>query len=96
VPKAEFDQYGAQVVNAAAIGMATIFETLAKQPYVVGVQWGQQSHAGQLQDVAIVSVASTSGNSQTTYTVPVTQLGPKLNATQIKRVHDQLDDTERL
>lgn len=94
VPLALFQQDGAQVVNAAALGWATIFETLARQPYVAGVQWGQESTNGMLQDVAIITVASTSGNSQASLTVPVVRLGPKLDAPEIKHLHEQLNQLE--
>lgn len=95
VPKAEFQQYGPQVVNAAALGWATIFETLAKQPYVAGVLWGQQARNGQLQDVAVLTVASTSGESESTLTVPVVDLGPDLDHAAIAKLHKSLDDLER-
>jgi hypothetical protein len=96
VPRSLFDQYGSQVVNAAALGMANIFETLMKQPYVAGVQWGQQAAQGQLRDVAVITVASTSGDSQSTLTVPVVNLGPDLDHKAITKLHDQLDATEGL
>jgi hypothetical protein len=96
VPLAEFRQYGAQVVNAAALSYATIFETLAKQPDVAGVQWGQATAHGQLQDVAVITVQSTSGNSEASLTVPVVQLGPDLDHPAVKRLHDQLDANEAL
>lgn len=94
VPLDLFKREGAQVVNAAALGWANIFETLARQPYVAGVQWGQESLNGQLQDVAVITVASTSGDSQATLTVPIVQLGPKLDAPAIKQLHDQLNELE--
>lgn len=96
VPKSTYQQDGPSVINAAALGMANILETLVKQPHVGGVQWGQASSGGQLQDVAIITVLSKSGNSSSLYTVPIVQLGPKLNATQIAAISARLDATEAL
>lgn len=95
VPRSSFDKYGAQVVNAAALGMANIFETLAKQPYIAGVQWGQAADHGQLQDVAILTVESSSGDSQATLTIPVVQLGPDLDHAAVAKLHGHLDDLEK-
>src|SRR3954447_20020267 len=64
VPMSEYRQFGAQVVNAAALSWSNIYETLARQPHIAGVQWGQESFHGQLQDVAVLTVESASGNSQ--------------------------------
>jgi hypothetical protein len=94
VPRESFDKLGAQVVNAAALSLWNIFETLARQPYVAGVQWGQQPHHGQLQDVAIITVESTSGASQSALTVPVVQLGPNLDHAAILKLRDNLDALE--
>jgi hypothetical protein len=94
LPKLIYDD---QHVNAAAIGWATIFETVVKEDWVGGVEWAQQPTAsGQLQDVAVITVVSSSGNSSDTMTVPVTQLGPKLHQPQITALHDKLDATEAL
>jgi hypothetical protein len=94
VPRAEFDKLGAQVVNAAALSMWNIFETLAKQPYVAGVQWGQQPHSGQLQDVAVITVESDRGNAESSLTVPLVQLGPNLDHDAITKLHKQLNDLD--
>lgn len=96
VPKAEYQKQGPSIINAAALGIATIFETLIEQPHVGGVQWGQQTKGGQLQDVAIITVVSDSGNSSSLYTVPLVQLGPDLNAKQILAINNRLDATEKL
>lgn len=96
VSKALFEKDGAQIVNAAALGWATIFETLVVQPHVAGVAWGQESAGGQLQDVAVITVASSSGDSSSVLTIPVTALGPKLGATPIAKLSKQLDAVEAL
>jgi hypothetical protein len=96
VGKALFEQEGAQIVNAAALGWATIFETLAVQPHVAGVAWGQESAGGQLQDVAVITVSSSTGASSAALTIPVTSLGPKLGAAAIGKLSKQLDAVEAL
>jgi hypothetical protein len=89
--------YSAQIVNAAALGWASIYETVAGLPNVAGVGWGQvQNTAGNLDTVVVITVTSTSGNSLAQLTVPVTQLGPKLHQAQINALHTQLDDAEAL
>lgn len=89
--------YSANVVDAAALGQATIFETVASLPAVAGVQWAQtQNAAGYLVEVVIITVASTSGNSSAQLTVPVVQLGPQLHKAQILALRKQLDDAENL
>jgi hypothetical protein len=94
LPKLIYDD---QHVNAAAIGWATIFETIATEDWVGGVEWAQRPTAGgQLQDVAVITVVSSSGNSSDTLTVPVTQLGPKLHQPQITALHEKLDSAEAL
>lgn len=96
VPSSVYKQEGPSVINAAALGTATILETLLTVPHVAGVLWGQQAVGGQLQDVAIITVVSKSGNSSEPYTVPFVKLGPKLNATQIAAISKRLDETEAL
>lgn len=96
VQKQQYEQQGPSIINAAALGMANILETLSRQPNVGGVQWGQQSAGGQLQDVAIITVVSDSGNSSSTYTVPIVQLGPDLNEAEIETIAHRLNQTEHL
>lgn len=89
--------YNAGAVDAAAIGWATIIETVWTEDWVVGVQWTQVVNpSNQLVSSLIISVTSTSGNSTATLTVPITQLGPKLHQPQITALHDQLDAVEAL
>lgn len=94
VPKSEFDQYGEQVVRAAAATFVTIFETLAAQPFISGVQWGMAAHNGQLRDVAVLTVTSSSGNSSSVLTIPVVELTPDLDHAAVKKLHDRLDALE--
>lgn len=89
--------YKAGAVNAAAIGWATIIETVWTEDWVVGVQWTQVVNpSNQLVSSLIITVTSSSGNSTATLTVPITQLGPKLHQPQITALHDQLDAAEAL
>lgn len=89
--------YSSEVVNAAAIGWATIIETVWSEDWVVGVQWTQVVNAAnQLVPSVIITVTSTSGNSAGQLTVPFSQLGPKLHQPQITALHDELDATEGL
>lgn len=89
--------YSAEVVDAAALGWATIAETLAAQPHVAGVQWAQVITAANQQAPAwIITVTSTSGNSAGQITVENSRLGPKLDKTAIDHLHAQLDAAEAL
>lgn len=89
--------YSVDQVRATAIGWATIFETVAALPWVVGVEWSQDPAAsGQLADMATITVTSTSGNSTGTLSVAVAKLGPQLHKAQINALHKQLDDAEEL
>ncbi len=89
--------YAASVVNAAALGYATIYETVAALPGVAGVQWAQdQNDAGYLVDVTVITVASTSGDSTATLTVQTPLLGPQLHEPQIIALRKQLDAAEKL
>lgn len=83
-------------VNAAALGWANIFETLAGLPHVAGVEWGQRVVNGQLQPQATITVASSSGDSTGQLTVLISSLGPKLDQAAIDKLHAQLDATEAL
>lgn len=89
--------YNANVVNAAALGWVTIYETVAGLDWVSGVTWGQQQDSsGNLQPNITITVTSTSGNSEGQLTYLVSQLGPKLHEAQIDALHNQLDDAEGL
>ena len=96
IPSTEFAASGPESVNAAAAGYADIFETIANEANVVGVQWGQQTYGGQLQDVAIIEVSSDSGDSTGSITTPVTSLGPQLDKSQITALNKRLNATEAL
>lgn len=81
--------------SAAALGMATILETIAGLPGVADVDFGQEQAAGgALRDVVTIYVASTSGDSDASLTVPIVQLGPKLHGPQILALRAQLDKAE--
>lgn len=89
--------YSAQIVNAAALGWADIYETLAGLPHVSGVAWGQEQDAsGNLVPIATITVESTSGNSEGQLAYKVSDLGPKLHQAQIDALHSQLDAAEAL
>jgi len=89
--------YKASVVNAAALGWATIAETLAAEQWVSDVQWTQLVTAGsQLQPGWVITVESTSGQSAAQLTVANSDLGPKLDAAAILALHKQLDEAEAL
>lgn len=89
--------YKPTVVNAAALGWATIAETLAAEDFVAGVQWTQLVTANnQLQAGWIITVESSSGNSSAQITVANSALGPKLDAAAIKTLHEQLNAAEAL
>lgn len=85
----------ASIVNAAALGYADIYETLFTIPGVVGVAWSQQANAvNVLQDVVTITVASTSGNSTATLSVPLVDLGPQLHKPQIAALRKTLNEIE--
>jgi hypothetical protein len=89
--------YAANVVNAAAIGWATIVETVWTEDWVIGVQWTQLVNpSNQLESALIITVGSTSGDSSAQLTVAIDKLGPKLQQGQITALHDQLDAAEGL
>jgi hypothetical protein len=89
--------YSASLVAAAALGYADIYETLALQPWVVGVTWSQAPQpSGELADQVTITVASTSGNSTAQLTVLVNDLGPNDQDTKINALHAELDNTEAL
>lgn len=89
--------YKPTTVNAAALGWATIAETLAAEDFVSDVQWTQLVTAGsQLQPGWIITVESTSGQSAAQITVANSALGPKMDAGAIAALHKQLDEAENL
>lgn len=89
--------YSAEIVDGAALGWATIAETLAAQPNVVGVQWTQLVNAAnQLVSAWVITVASTSGNSAAQITVENNRLGPGLDKAAIANLHAELDKSEGL
>lgn len=89
--------YSSGVVNAAAIGWATIIETVWTEEWVAGVQWTQVVNAAnQLVSSVVITVTSSSGNSAGQLTVAISQLGPKLHQPQITALHDELDASEAL
>jgi hypothetical protein len=94
VPKAIFTKYGAASVNDPAGAWATIFETIARMSHVAGVQWGQESKNGMLEDVAIVTVESDSGESEATVTVPIAKIGPNVTIPEVAKLNKQLNALE--
>ena len=89
--------FAADFVAGAAVGWATIVETVWTLPWVVGVQWTQiVNQSNQLVSSLVITVTSTSGNSAGQLTVPIVSLGPKLHGPQIVALHDQLDAAEAL
>lgn len=96
VPKSHLEKGGAGLIGAVALSWSQVFEDLLRVPHVAGVQWGQDTHNGQLQDVAIIDVQSASGDSEATLTIPVLDLGPKLGAQRIAALSGQLDAIEGL
>lgn len=89
--------YSSDVVNAAAIGWATIAETIAAQPFVIGVQWAEIINAAnQLVPAWIITVQGSSPDNAAQLTIENNKLGPKLGADRIKKLHDELAATEGL
>lgn len=89
--------YSTEIVNAAALGWATIYETVAALPWVVGVEWSEVPQpSGQLGQTVTITVESTSGNSTDSMDVLVTKLGPQLHKPQINALHAKLDAIEAL
>lgn len=85
----------ADLARAAALGYADIYETANALPNVAGVFWSQAPNAAnELEDQITFTVASTSGNSEAQLTVPLLQLGPKLDQAEIDALHNELDATE--
>jgi hypothetical protein len=80
---------------AAALAPQTIIETLFQFEPVADVDWSTvSSPRGALRDEVTIYVTSTSGESQDTLSVPVTELGPKLHEPQINALRAQLDKQE--
>lgn len=96
VPKHTFDTIGPQAVNVAATAWATLFEELVRNSNVAGVSWGQQSSGGQLEDVAIFTVVSDSGNSSAQLTVPIAKISPQGVVPGLTKLAKQLTETEAL
>jgi hypothetical protein len=87
--------YSADVVKAAGLSWADIAETLNAQPNVVGVQWTQVvNDAQQLVTAWIVAVASNSGNSVGSLTIPNNSLGPEVGRAEIDALNQALTDAE--
>lgn len=96
VPKTIVTSTGETSIAEISADTAALYEGLAGQPHVTSVQWGQQELNGQLQDIAFVTVASTSGNSSTTLTIPLKDIGAGLEAALIASTSAQLDRIEAL
>lgn len=96
VPKDTFRKIGAHAISDAANSWSTLFETLVRNSGVVGVQWGQETHNGQLQDVAVVTAESDSGATQASLTVPIARLGPNLVIPGLEKLRKQLSELEGL
>lgn len=85
----------ATVAKAAAMGYATIIETIFTLDWVVGVSWSQRVNASNLLvDQVTIVVSSSSGNSTDLLTVDISKLGPRLHEPQIEALHEQLDELE--
>jgi hypothetical protein len=96
IPMTVYKQIGAPAVASTALGFRNIYELLLQQEGVAGVQWGQVSKNGQLADVAVVTVSSSSGNSEATLEVPYSKLAPTFDEPMILKLRKQLDATEAL
>lgn len=88
--------YDAHAARAAAIGVATIIETLFTIPGVSGVVWGQATNdSGLLVDQATIFVSSDSENSTGQIgPLAISQLGPQLHTPQISALREQLNAAE--
>ena len=87
--------YSAGLVKAAGLSWATIAETIAAQPNVVGVQWTQVVNpANQLVTSWIIAVASDSGNSVGTITIANNDLGPSVGLDRIEALNHELTEAE--
>lgn len=88
--------YSAAIAKAAAMGVATILETLNALPWVGGVSWGQlPTLGGELNSTATIEVVSTSGNSAALLGPwALVSLPPDLNQPKITALHNELDATE--
>lgn len=85
----------ANIAKAAAMGYATILETLFTLEWVIGVSWSQRVNPSNLLiDQVTIVVSSSSGNSSDLLTVDVSKLGPRLHEPQIEALHEQLDELE--
>lgn len=94
--KTDVAQLGPDIIGALAASITTIYEGLAAETHVSSVQWGQQEIHGQLQDIAFVTVTSASGNSSTTLTIPLSDIGPGGEAALIASTSARLDAIEHL
>lgn len=89
--------YSKEIVNAAAIGWASIAEDLWATPNVVGVQQTQVVNpSNQLVYSWIISVQSDTGDSWSTITIANNDLGPQLGHDRIEALNAQLTATENL
>jgi hypothetical protein len=89
--------YVASAVDAGATSWSYVYEQVAAEQWVVGVQWQEATNvAGFLNEQVVIYVSSTSGDSVASLTVLVTQLGPQAHQPQIDALHAQLDDAENL
>jgi len=95
-PKATFDKIGPAAVNVAANAWATLFEELVRNSNVAAVSWGQRSAGGQLEDVAVFTVVSDSGNSSAQLTVPIAKISPQGVVPGLSHLAKQLTETEGL
>lgn len=94
IPQKDFT---AQSVAGPALSWSTIYETVAGLPWVTGVQWSEAPNVSQeLAAQVTITVASSSGNSESQLTFLVIDLGPKLQQAAINNLHKQLDDAEGL
>lgn len=88
--------YSAAIARAAAIGIATIIETIFTEAGVSGVVWGQATNdSGLLIDQLTIIVSSDSGDSSGQVgPLAITAIGPKLEAAPIAHLLQQLNEAE--
>lgn len=87
--------YTATAAALTAESWANAIEEVWLHPFVVGVQWTQiVNPSNQLVPSVIVTVSSTSGESQAQLTLPMAKLPANAYGPQIEALHEQLDAAE--
>ena len=89
------DGYSSTTVGLTAASWSNAVEEVWGHPFVVGVQWVQVvNSSNQLEASVIVTVASSSGNSQANVTIPMAKLPANAYGDQIASLHGELDAAE--